>query len=492
MPFTKTPVTDTYSSQKISLINDINWRDGGVSGKDEDLVNVFIETIRNKNIGDKRKYLLKRAGVSEAVPNITNSTIRGMHFWEDQSKLFVCINNDVHVVNVNTLVVTQISNPISTTSGPVGFCEYLYDNNTTVIIMTDGTTLIQIDSANTVTTCADADLPTPHLPSPVFLDGYLFLAKSSTADIYNSNLNNPMAWTAGDFISAEMEGDYIRRIAKLNNYLVAFGTYSIEYFWDAGNSPGSPMQRNETPIKINSFLGGWAQYGNEVIYIGKDTGGQPDVFILKDFKIQNIGSNVVTRYLNSTTDGNSAWTGNIIAMQGHVFYILNAGTTKTFICNLGENTNNNWTRIAWQNTNVFDITYATSVKTSSTIQTWFALDLATSVVYKFVDSVYQDIGTNFTCTIVTEPDNFGTYNRKMAHRLTVIADDPGVNSNVLVQWTDDDYQTYSTGVNVNLHADIPCAYRLGWFRDRAYKLTYTDNYPFRAQELEIDINKGTS
>lgn len=33
--------------------------------------------------------------------------------------------------------------------------------------------------------------PTPHVPTPVFLDGYIFLSKANTADIYNSDLLLP-------------------------------------------------------------------------------------------------------------------------------------------------------------------------------------------------------------------------------------------------------------------------------------------------------------
>ena len=81
-----------------------------------------------------------------------------------------------------------LSNPFSTTSGIVGFCLFLYDDNTSAVIATDGTTLIKIDSSNVVTTCVDADMPV-HIPNPIFLDGYLFVAKADSADIYNSNLN---------------------------------------------------------------------------------------------------------------------------------------------------------------------------------------------------------------------------------------------------------------------------------------------------------------
>jgi len=39
---------------------------------------------------------------------------------------------------------------------------------------------------------------------------------------------------------------------------------------------------------------------------------------------------------------------------------------------------------------------------------------------------------------------------------------------------------------------LSSTYQLGWFRQRIFKFTYTDNYPMRIQDIEVDINKGTT
>ena len=176
MAFNRTPTEDTYSSQHIPLARELNTRDDGSTNKDEDLVNVFLETVKNKLVGDSRTYVVKRPGSTQVVDSVASSTIRGMFFWADQSKLYYSVSNDIYVYNVNTEISATISNPFSTTSGIVGFCLFLYDDNTSAVIATDGTTLIKIDSSNTVTTCVDADLPV-HQPYPVFLDGTYFYLK---------------------------------------------------------------------------------------------------------------------------------------------------------------------------------------------------------------------------------------------------------------------------------------------------------------------------
>lgn len=492
MAFTQTPTMDTYSSQKVSLFREINLRDGGASGKDEDYLNVFMEPVKQSKAEDKRNFIFKRAGTTQVVASVSANTIRGWHFWADQQKLYYCVEKNIYVYSVNTGSSATLSNVFSTTSGSVGFCEFLYDNGTVKIIATDGTAisgLVTIDSSNTVVTNTDADLPT-HLPSPIFLDGYLFVVKSNTAEIYNSSNNDPLSWDSTTYIQAEMEADLIVKITKLNNYLVVFGKESVEYYWDAGNpAPDSPLQRNDTPIKFNTYIAGLSVYGNSIYYIGADSSGQPDVFVLKDFKIESIGSNSISRYLNTAGDTLAEWNGVIVSLQGHTFYIVNAGTNKTWALDVDTGLT---TRFAYQAETIFDIVLSLVISSSSSVSTYFVLNNNTSAIYKFDESLYQDNGVNFTCIITTEGNAFGTMNRKTMHRLSIIGDRPSANSNILLTWSDDDQKTYSAGTYINLNQDLPCARQLGSFRQRVFKFLFTDNYPLRIQDVEVDINKGNS
>ena len=487
MPYDRSPVDDTTSTQRIKLTREINARDGGDAGKDEDLINVFIEPIKNRAASDDRHFIVKRSGVELVNASVASVKVRGMFYWDDQNKLFYAVNDDIIVYNTSTGTTTTLTNPFSTTTGEVGFCLYLYDTGAAVVCATDGTTLVTISSANVVTTVTDPDLPTPHLPTPVFLDGYLFLAKTDTASIYNSNLNDPTAWTAGDVIDAELEGDDLIRLAKLNNYIVAFGSNSIEYFWDAAETTGSPLNRNDTPIKINTYLGGFSQFGNSIYYIGVNAGGQPDVYKLTDFKIEELGTPTISRFLNSADRGVAAWEGNVVSLKGHTFYVLNVDTTQTYVFDVDTKL---WAKWAYQNDAIFPIVASATVKTTGNIYSYFSITEASSNVYKFNDDLFQDTGVNFTCTIVTEANDFGVLNRKTMRRLSFIGDRPDTDANISVQWSDDDYQTYTTARDVNLNQDLPCLYNLGWFRQRNFKLTFTANENLRLQELEAEINKG--
>jgi hypothetical protein len=478
----------SYQTHRVQFLREITSRTDNTALKDEDFLNCIFEPVKNRNLEDDRHFIMKRAGSGTLIPSVAAAPVRGMHFWDDFDKLFYCVQSNIYIYDANTGLSTTLAGLFTSTSGTVGFCEYLYDNGTTVVIVTDGTKLYQIDSSGISTLCTDADLPTPHIPSPTFIDGYLFLAKSGTADVYNSDLNNPLSWTPGNFISAEMRPDLVVNIAVLNNYLIVFGTDSIEYFWDAANATGSPMQRNDTPIKINRYIGGFTQYGNDLFYIGENDNGQPTVFRLKDFKIDELGSNTVSRYLNTVLDSVPSWNAGTISLQGHSFYILSVGNT-TYV---GDVESKFWGRWAFQQTPTFPVIASARITTNSTRKTCFAFSGNDSTIYYMSDLLFQDNGVNFTYRIVTEAADFGNLNRKYMARFSLIGDRPPVNSNVSVSWSDDDYQSYSNPLSFNMNQDLPCVYRLGQFRQRAFKIEYTDNYPFRLQRYEADINKGIS
>jgi hypothetical protein len=488
MSYTKSPSQDTYSTEEIDLTKEIVTRQGGTL-KDEDYINVFLEEIKNKATGDKRSIVLKRAGSSVAISSASTGNIRGSWYWEDQQNLYYAVGPNIYVYNFGTSITTTLTpSPWTNASTSVGFAEFIFNNGTTALIVSDGTNLIQISTTNTITYCTDPDLPTPHDPNIQFIDGYILAAKTGTSDFYNSDNNNPLSWTAGNFISTEIEAATIKRLFKISNYIVAATEETLEYFWDAAIATGSPFQRNDTPVKRISYLSSAATEQNTTYFVGKELNGGYQVYKLYDFKCDPVGTQTVCRYLNTLGTDYTTWSGNIINYQGHKFYVINAGTL-TYCMDLDTGL---WTRLAFQSNSNFNMSRAHGVRTTNTNICVFALNDNTTTWYKFNEALYQDNGINFTCQIITDSVDFGTLNRKNMNRASLYADRPSINSNILIQWTDDDYQTYSTGISINLNQDLPCVRQLGNFRQRSFKLTHSDNVPLRIMGMVADINKGSS
>lgn len=483
--FSKTPEQSTYQTKQIRLVRELNSR-GTNTNKDEDYINFYPEIIKNRNTKENELYLVKRDGSSEFIASVAASSVRGMFFWEQQNQLFIAVSDDIYIYNATTgTLTTTLSTAFGTSSGHVGFCEFLYDDGSVKVVATDGTTLQTIDSSGTRVAGADGDMPV-HLPYPVFLDGYLFIVKVSTADIYNSNLNDPLAYTAGDYITAEMIPDRVSWITRLNNYLVVTGNQSIEYFWDAANASGSPLQRNDTPVKLTGLLGGMATIGNKVFVVASNNESQPDIFILEDFKLTPIGTEAIRRHLASITiTGNHTIQAAVVSRAGHDLYVFNTGSA----CYAFDIESKLWARWTWQNSSNFALENSVNAVTGGGYKTFFSLT-SDSAIYIFSPTVYQDDGTTFPATLVTDNEEFDSYNQKTMHRATIWADKPSASSTGTLYWSDDDYQTWSTGASIDLYHEMPSAYRLGRFRRRAFKWTYTQNQPHRIKQLEVDINLG--
>lgn len=488
MAFDKTPSQSTYQTKTLSLVRELNNR-GSDTSKDEDLLNIFPELIKNKDTKEFSVKLVKRDGTTSFIALAGN--VRGMHYWKDENNLYVAISDDVYIYNAITGALIDTKTAVfSTFTGHVGFCEFLYDTGDVKIVVTDGTTLSTIDSAHTVVAGADADMPV-HLPYPVFLDGYLFILKSGTADIYNSNLNDPLAYTAGDFITAEMRPDEATYITVLNNYILVIGFGSIEYFWDAAIATGSPLQRNDTPIKLTGFYNGAAKKGNRFYFVGAENNASPDVFVLEDFKMKSLGNEAVRRHLASLPNFGLGSTGvyaGIASIGGHDFYVLSTSTA-TYVLELESGL---WHRWAFQGGTTFAVRYMLNIVTGAgavASKCLFNLE-GVSTLFKFDPTLYQDNGTNFTCTVVTDKVRFDTYKTKFISRLVVWANKPSSSSLLSISWTDNDYQTFSTARTVDISTQRPRLDRLGKFRERAFKFTFTDNQPFILLSVEVDLNMG--
>lgn len=482
MAFDRTPSQSTYQTKDIKLIN--QWETRDKSGtKDNDTVNCYYELVKNKSSQDNEYYVTSRDGTVLYPYTIPSTNIRGIYYWEDQDKLYVAYDTSIAIITGSTgVLITTLSPGFAAGTTEVGFTEFSYDIGTVKVVVTNGTVLGTIDSANTFVTGASVNMPVPHLPYPIFLDGYLFIAKSGTNDIYNSNLNDPLAYTAASFISAEILPDNLVRIERLNNYLIAFGTASIEYFWDAATPTGSPLQRNDTPVKLVGYIGGLARAANKLFFVGNTQTTAPELFMIEDFKIESLGIPPLRRYLEPFTTS----TGSTLSFGGHDFYVLNIGSL-TYIVDIETKL---WTRISYKQTGNFPIKFSVTIPLSGYGNSSLIVQTGSASLSTFRADVFRDDNVDFSPTIVTDNEMFNSYNKKFVGRLSVVADRPTDSSFVTVYWTDDDYQTWSAGRQVPLNQAFPRLNAAGSFRRRAHKLIHTGNSRLRIQRLELDVNLG--
>ncbi len=483
MAFNKAPTQSTYQTKDVKLLFNLDNRDG-VFTKDQMAVNGFFDLINERQIQEKDYSFSSRDGLTALATISTN--IRGMYYWRDQNKLYVAYDNKIAVLTATTGALVTTLTPFLTTSGDVGFTEFYYDTGSTKLVVSDGSRLITIDSANTVVTGADADMPTPHNPHILFLDGYLFMIKSGTADIYNSNLNDPLAYTSGDFITAEMTADTLVRIAKLNNYILALGSNSVEYFFDAANASGSPLQRNDTFVKNVGFVGGFARHENQIYFVGYSATTGYDLYLAEDAKLNSVKNPFIRRYMQP----NSSFYAAIVTMGGHDFYSITGTSPSDTVSFLYDLDTKLWTRTTFQSEADLPIQYAFNATITGIGETSILSVNGKDKIYYFNPNVLTDDGVGFTSVVQTDPIDFGSINQKFMSRLVAIADRPTSSALLSVSYSDDDYQTFSTARTVELNQEYPVLTQLGRFRRRAIKLTYSGTNRIRLHRLEVSYNIG--
>ena len=509
MPYSKTPAISTYETKRVNFFQNPTARSYR-SDKDFRLLNMMVETIPN-NVGQSPDVRLKSRA---SVVNFTYSgpasgTARGIFVVETAPypiapAVYTVVGNKLY--NKNVAVQT-----LATSTGSVGWAEFLSSTGVKSLIMVDGTdgyvilTNFATGATTSVTKIVSANFPTPHVPTPVVMDAYLFLAKKDSNDIYNSNLDHPELWTAGDYISAEMYADNIVALAKNNNYLYALGSDSVEFFYDAANATGTPLARQASAVQqmgcacMNSVV----QTEKQVVFVGTTSNGGFTIWLIDSFTPKEISIPAIREYLfreaRDYGDLSSTVNAYVIRSNNQKLYVLRCDA-RTFVYSFDTDMWHEWNggTNSGAGGNFSGKFAAGGFSGAPYLQTWDGYiklmydDIVQTLPSSNTPSPYE----GFDCIVQTQRLNFDTINRKTMSRLSLYGDNEyGTDTpeEVLVQWSDDDYTTWNDGkyLEFTFYGDLPAIHQLGSFRQRAFKFTWVhSSSPIRILGMEVDINKG--
>lgn len=473
----------TYSTKRIPFVGNPEQRTGASTTKDQLFVNFFAEA--KKGVEGNKYYLEQRAGLVFLFDaNGEVGAGRGIYFWN--GSVFFVVDNVLYRNG-------EVLQTLTTSAGSVGFQDFATGTNQRYLVVLDGVSGWVINTSNVVTHITDTDFPTPHVVQAAYIDGYLIVAKAGTADLYNSNLEDPLTWTAGDFVSAEAFPDTVTALCKQNNNVVAIGEQTTEYFYNNGTSPGTPLLRDGAALRQigTSAPSTLAQIEEQMVFVGQTQTGGRTVWLITGRTPNEIGTEPIRQSLDHEGANIINARGYCIRSKGHKFYILNL-TSVTWVFDFDTQMWHQWA----DHTGAakFNGDYACDYTTGSPL----VLDRATGLVYVLTEGVSQDSVTstttaNITSIAISDKIDFGTINHKFMHRVALVCDVPFGNNQTscTLYWTDDDYQSYSTGRTINISNTMPSITQLGLFRRRAFKLVYSDAYPMRLEGLEVDINMGT-
>lgn len=205
-------------------------------------------------------------------------------------------------------------------------------------------------SSGALTQITDADYPAVTVPGIVYLDG-TFYVMDPDGTIWASAEDDPSSWASTDFITAEFEPDAGVALSKYLAYVVAFGQWTTEMFWDAGNATGSPL----SPVQNNVLMVGCAsaasvaQVESTIIWMAQRK-GQGSTFqkgrfvaMLQGQTYVKISTPDVDRILDN--DDLELVYSTVVSVSGHQFYLLSLNTSAvTLAYDFGTKLWHTWSR----------------------------------------------------------------------------------------------------------------------------------------------------
>ena len=360
-----------------------------------------------------------------------------------------------------------------------------YPTNVTVSVAAPPSANTSQATANAVMTSGSPDILGPYAYGLVYLNSRVFVMTTS-GTIYQSAIDNPTSWNSSEWIYANSDPDDGVAIARHLNYLVAFGQWSTQFFYDAGNPVGNVLSAYQTAkLEIGCAAGpSVANAEHTVIWVGQGLTEGRGVYLLDGTTPKKVSTVHVDRILNS----NQALTGThafCAKVAGHTLYILTITSSNiTLVYDLEEQEWYRWTSQSGGIETYFKPTYFNgNVEYSPNL---YMQHEENGQVYVMNPDYYDDHGDAIYFRARTKNEDNGTTKRKFYRRVEVVGDKTP--ATLSIRHSDDDYQTWSTNRIVNLLDSRPILYQNGSARRRAWEVFSDSLQPIRIESLELDID----
>jgi hypothetical protein len=514
---------------KINLNTDLDihaFSGSGVTEYDSGMTNVVIHKKGDKFRGTQRPSI----DISEAAADLTVNTMndrgRGIYYWENNSKLYIVHDNDVYATSQDTAPLTSA---ISAGTERVTILEAI---GTPLLIFLDaendeGWTMVVGETISAI----GSNFPPTLCHGGAILDTYLFVMDED-GKIYNSAVNDPTTFPATGFITTERENDKGVYLGKHHDHLVAFGTRTIEFFYDAGNSVGSPLNRRQD-ISYNvgcaDGLSVW-ENGDITYFIGSNPSGQLSLYKLEGFKVSPISNDTFDSYITQgltqeslrvVINGLSAMGNPTLLMTIYTLTGASPGAIVPKLTISYDTATNAWgfwntaieshttfPLMAWtkrtggQNATVSartgeGILYNGDIISINDKLIPIDTKLGTEGIY--VAGIYEpDIyiastsanGVNIPVIVRTGQQDFGTSAYKFQGRERVEMENTADSQTLTIKHSDEAVSTFDSGNTIDTSLDRKEVYQGGRFTKRNYQLEYSGDEQIFLEALDVDVSAG--
>lgn len=537
---------------RFPLFGNINAR-GTDENKDQRYVNCFPESSTNSETGNKKYTLIKRAGYSlTSTVKGAGGVGRALAIW--RSKTYSIIDNTIYsnTTNIGTIgtstgyvSIAEMSRNAGTPYLCISDGAKLYLVSTSDVVTTIDNTQVQslsitnvgsggapvsgtwatsggggagatgtftitggILSATSVTTrgtgytsvptitISTGALPTGgallanlcafppvNIISITYMDGYIF-AGTLEGRIYNSDVGDPTLWQPSNYIAAEMFQDDLVALSRQNNMLVSLGKSSTQFFYNAANPTGSPLANTEQAVLQFGTINNRCVVSHEsyLAWVAEaETGGYSVIRLNGTSDIKKISTEPIERILNAEGSSLATALAYPIRYQGHFWYVLKL-SSRTLLYDYDEDMWHDWESTSGGNFPMIECQEFNYVP--------IMLHESDGKLYSLDASLYQDNGVNFSAKMITSRVDLESSRRKFLNKLELGGDVQSTTSIITVEYSDDDYLTWSAPRILDMANSHNFLKQLGSFRRRAFRLIHMANTPMRLEYLELETTEA--
>lgn len=456
---------------RLPLVVTIQNRNRALS-KDARLVNCYIETDSQGEV-----WVFGRPGLSEYSTSPAGTGL-GMYHW--RGSVYFILNGTLYKDGVTVTGVLDQTGGSYRFSAILGATPKLVFGNGVKTYTYDGTTISS--DLHTI----DVDFPLTTVKGIVYLDGATYVMNSS-GEIWGSAINSvdqPGDWSAVNFIAAQGEPDAGVALAKQLVYVIAFGQWSTEVFFNAGVGTASPLGRVDgSKISYGCATAESIQeIDDRLIWISSTKSAAVQVSMMDQLNHQVISDQFIDRLLQSSNL--TQVISSQMKVDGHSFYILTLKDKNiTLVYDIKEGVWHQWTDTDGNYFPISGYTY------SSDRKHYFQHE-SNGKVYQVDTTFYTDAGSKIIRDIYTPLFDANNSRRKHLSMMRFIGDQE-TGSIMYVRHSDDDYRTWSNFRAVDLSKQTPTLVNCGTFRRRAYHFRHWANTQFRMKAVDVQYDIGT-
>jgi hypothetical protein len=255
------------------------------------------------------------------------------------AKLFGCCTSDVGYPADGTAAMVDLG---GSEFLPYTFVQMPIDNGDKAFFLKSTEQAYQvIDMVATQVT--DTDYPAVTVGGAAFLDGTYYVM-TEEGNIFGSELQDPLTWSALNVIRAGSMPDSGVAIRRMVNYVVAFGEYTTEFFYDAGNPTGSPLLPVQNAIALVGCASARsiAETENTLYFMGRSVQRGRSIYRLNGTIPEKISTPFIDRFI-SESDLVGVW-AYFVKINGHPIYVMTLGDLeRTVVYDVITNMWHEWT-----------------------------------------------------------------------------------------------------------------------------------------------------